>query len=359
MKKGLSNIAQEKSVHEGWYWAIMVIGVFLITNRTYYFAEKHGGYDAYAIWNYHAEMLAHQYSWKKLFLYTHFGHPDYPYCLPAFLGFFFRLFHDHYTVLIPFAFSFLITLCTPLLIYTELFKKNIVIAALILILFATDDYFLKQGVSQYADTLLAFFFLCAIICMQHYKENKKLIVLCAAFLGCCMWTKNEGSILSVIFVLFHARTIFSKHNFKYFLAGIIVPLLIITFFKVAYAPANDLISNQAASPYLKLFQAGRYKMIYDKLVVNLNTLFPVVKIGLMVYIIFCIVERKLPNKEFVMLLVCMGAYFMIYVFTPYDVAWHLNTSQDRLMHHLMPAMMYVLGLQFSRVQFVLSKQQSL
>ena len=34
------------------------------------------------------------------------------------------------------------------------------------------------------------------------------------------------------------------------------------------------------------------------------------------------------------------AYFFIYVITPCDLKWHLETSFDRLLHQIMPALIY-------------------
>jgi hypothetical protein len=43
-------------------------------------------------------------------------------------------------------------------------------------------------------------------------------------------------------------------------------------------------------------------------------------------------------------LVC--TYFFIYVFTPIDLAWHLEFSLDRLVHHVYPSvlMLFFMGI---------------
>ena len=46
-------------------------------------AAKHGGWDAMAIWNFHARYLADGHLWRNLFLNTDTEHPDYPLCLPS------------------------------------------------------------------------------------------------------------------------------------------------------------------------------------------------------------------------------------------------------------------------------------
>ena len=164
-------------------------------------------------------------------LLTTSAHPDYPLCLSATLAFLHRISAEHYPLAIPFGFSFIIVMLIPVWVYLEQYKKNIIVAAAALFLFATDDFYFIRGLSEYADTLLAFFFLAALICINHAAENKKYIALSAAFLGCCAWTKNEGVVLAGIFALFYARTLFSRANIKYTIGGVVLPLAALLTFK--------------------------------------------------------------------------------------------------------------------------------
>jgi hypothetical protein len=206
---------------------------------------------------------------------------------------------------------------------------------------ATNEFYLLQGMHQLADTLLAFFMLCATVCMQHQKDDPRMLVMSAAFLGCCMWTKNEGVILTVIFCIFHYKEFFGKYRLKYNLTGIALPLAVWLIFKLVYAPANDMVAAQGSNTWALVIDTTRYKLIYDSFSSNLNEHFKGLKWCVIIYLMLCIIMRRMPDKKVLMLLCCMLTYLLVYVLSPNDLEWHLFTSLSRLMHQLMPLAMYV------------------
>ncbi|MCD6064395.1 MAG: hypothetical protein K0R82_2306, partial [Flavipsychrobacter sp.] len=205
-----------------------------------------------------------------------------------------------------------------------------------------NEFYLMQGTYQLADTLLAFYFLCALACINHHKEDKRMLVLSSAFLGLCVWTKNEGVILAVIFVLFHLPELFGQYKFKFTLAGLAVPIGVWALFKGLYAPPNDLVQQHNSSVYAYLLQPERYEIVGRFFTGNLKH-FKELKWAVVVYLLLCLWRRKTPDKQILMVLACLAAYMMVYVITTNDLEWHLSTSQSRLMHQLMPALMYLFG----------------
>ena len=344
-----------------WAWLILLAGVYMIVAGFYPVAEKFGGWDAWGIWNLHARYMADPANWKKMFQNTQFAHADYPLYIPSLNGFFMRLCYPKYVMVIPFIFNFAITLFIPVLIYIENIKKNIVVAAVIFFLFALDTFYLTKGATQYADTPLAFFLLCAFVCVNYATEDSKYVTLAAACVGCCMWTKNEGSILAFLFIVFYARTFFSRKNIKAFALGIVVPILVLLFFKLSYAPGDGTLSGQGAKMFSQLFVKDRYDMIWDFFKDNVAHKYYYVKILVFIYLLLCVLERRWPGKQFLLLLACTIAYTMIYVLTPGGIEWLLGTSQERLMHQLMPTLMYVMSQRFVDIHFSLSgsKQEAL
>lgn len=323
---------------------LLTIGVFLITNRSYYIATKYGEWDAWAMWNMHAAYLTDPVNWKNLFLNTNFAHPDYPLMLPGIIAFFNRIFGS--SLMVPFAIHYLIMLLIPVWIYIETYARSTIIAAIILLLFASNDHYMMLGTWQLADTMLGFFFLAAIICIDHGQEDKRMLGLSAFFLGCCMWTKNEGIVLAGIFILFHLREFFSRHTIGHFFTGIAFPAAVLLLFKIGFAPKNDIISAQGQDTMQLISEKSRYQLIYDFFKRNLNDHFRTAKRGVIIYIITAAISRRV-DKHFLMILCCMAAYMFIYVITPNDLEWHLFTSLYRLMHQLMPAMMYVIAIRLA------------
>jgi len=337
-------------------YIFLAAGLYFIVANTNAHFKKHGDWDAWAIWNNHAAFLRSPEHWRNMLANTT-SHPDYPLCLPATIAFFQRLAGPQ--LLIPFLVSFVIMFWIPVIIYIEHYKKNIVIALAALLFFATNESYIIRGLSQYADTMLAFFFLAALVCMNYAEENKKYISLAAAFLGCCMWTKNEGIVLAVIFCLFYIDVLFAPRNIKYTLGGIALPFAALLTFKLAYAPANDMVAGQAKTKLSELLTLPRAKMIWDFFKVNLGKHFTYIKPAFCLYILACIMQRKWPERQMWLLICCMLAYFLIYMITPRDLEWQLATSQDRLMHQLMPAMMYVIVSKLAEIKLLQSNKQAL
>lgn len=356
----LKNIATESTPTPSNKYAIasyiiLLVGIIIITNKLYYFEHKYGDWDAWLIWNYHAKFLAHPEYWKQLFTINKSSHPDYPLFTPGNIGFFWRLSGTD-SQLIPFALSFFITLLIPVVIFLSLYQKNLIIAGLALILLATDEFYLIHAIAQYADAPLGLLFLCTIISASYLKTNKYIPLIIGALLGCCMWMKNEGVMLSLLFCLFYIKDILVDGRWKYFIAGITVPLLAIIVFKTM-APANNLLENRTVPLVDYLTDSSRYKLIASYLLDNLNNNFAIAKYGLIVYLVFCIAKKQFPGKDMWLLLSCVAGYFFVYVFSNQGLEWHLQTSMDRVLLQLMPSFVYVIAVKLSSLNIpFLSKQ---
>ena len=330
------------------HYFLFIICIFILAQNCYNLSLKHGQWDAWAIWNYHAKFLQDRVNWKKLFQSTECDHPDYPLFLPATIAFFSNLLPKNLLLLFPFILSLLFTFLIPYLIYSQLVIKNKFIALLIFYLFCQDVFYITRGVSQYADTPLAFFFLAAFVCMEYADKNKKYIALAALSIGICIWTKNEGSILAFIFVLFYANKFFNQRTIFYSIGGFLIPIIALLLFKTACTSSNDMIAAQNIHSFKRLFVKEGSLMIYDSFVKNMNEHFYYLKVGFFIYLILCIFQKRMPDKKIFLLISCTLAYSILYLFSPYGLDWHLETSQNRLMHQLMPAWVYVISLKFCR-----------
>ncbi|RYE23135.1 MAG: hypothetical protein EOP51_11470 [Sphingobacteriales bacterium] len=323
-------------------FAILVAGVMVLTNKAFYTGEKHGVWDAWAIWNLDAKYLCDIHHWKNMLLNTQLAHADYPLALPSNIAFFSRLFTSSFSIVVAYALHFLITLSIPVLIYVDTYRRSMVLAGIALLLIATNDFYLMQGLYQLADTLLALFFLCALVCMQHHKDDTRMLVLTGAFLGFAMWTKNEGAILAAIFCLFYFKELFGQYRIKHTLAGFALPLLTWLLFKLVYAPANDMVAGQGQGTMAMIQDWSRYKLIWESFTTNLNQHFKLLKWVVLIYLVICAIRRRMPDKRLLMLLTCMLVYLLVYVVSPNNLEWHLFTSLSRLMHQLTPATLYVM-----------------
>ncbi len=327
--------------------AIIAIGLFLIATKTLELVQKYGVWDAWAIWNLHANYLQNAATWQNMFQNTLHAHPDYPLLLPNTIAFLNNIFGKGNVIYTAFSFHFAITLLIPLLIYLQLHTRSFILAILALWYFATDDTFIMQGAYQLADVLLGFFYLAACIAVDSIKDDKKMAVVTAFLLGAAMWTKNEGILFTCLFCAFHARTLFSKQNIKYVLSGIALPLLTLLFFKIAYAPANDIVNGQDQSTLAKLTDVSRYKLVYDSFKDTVYQHFYFPACAACLSILVALVRNKMPGMNILLVLACCLCYLLVYIITPIDLEWHLQTSIQRVLMQLMPVTVYASAMYFT------------
>ncbi len=334
---------------------LLAAAIFLLCQEGIAVAKKYGEWDAMAIWNLHARYLADPENWQKLFQNVHYGHPDYPICLPATLAFFMRLFSSPGSYMIPFIFSMYIAICIPVLIYGELWRRNGPVAVVILALFVIEIFYIINSMSQNADLLLSFFFLSAMVCSRYAAENNKYLVLSILFVGCCAWTKNEGIILAAIFLAFNARLFFSKKALRYTIVAMLAPALIIITYKLRCPVKNDIMSELNGNVAGHLFSKERYETVSGFFMEIINKRLAYTRLLVAVFLILCLAKRKWPGKDFGIVATCIAAYFMIYILTPKDINWHLDTSAERLIFQLYPSLLFAVGSGLSTTETGLSK----
>ncbi|MBN9484145.1 MAG: hypothetical protein BGO70_11665 [Bacteroidetes bacterium 43-93] len=321
---------------------ILLTGVIIITNETYYQATKYGAWDAWAIWDLHAHYLTDADNWKNMFLNKEHAHPDYPLALPGVLAFLYKPFPREIHYLISFILHYSIMLCIPVLLLLQTYRRSILLASMAFFYLLTRDIYLIQGTYYLADTLLALFFMSAFIAMDGGEEDNRFIILTGAMLGCCAWTKNEGIVLGIVFMLFYWRTLFAKKNLKYTVIGLSPFLLVLLIFKGVYAPGNDLVTSQHGDTLRKLLDAARYKTVWLAFRESVSNYYYLPACGVALTVLISIVRRKALPKAISVILVCCLIYLLVYIVTPLDLEWHLKTSIDRVLYQLIPATLYVL-----------------
>ena len=339
-------------------YGVVMLGLYLLVAGAQQDGEKYGGWDAWWFWNYHAKYLASQQLWQEAYQIPYPGllgarvaHSDYPVMLPATVGFFWRLFSSESNI-IPFAVGFVFTCLIPLLIFFEIYRKNLAVASIVFLSIANHAFFVKVGVTQMADIVLSFFYLAAFVCVHHFRESRRPIYLtfCGIMLGSCIWLKNEGLMLSVVFVLFMFKELLPVKTLFRFLLGLLPFLLAYALFKIGYAPANDIIAAQGPSSFSKLTDLARHDFVYEGVMKSIDVNYPEMKAILVFYVVVCAIQRDIHLRYFCVILVCMIGYDLGYILSPHNTEWHVNTSIDRVLMHLIPATIYITSLKLTDIQ---------
>ncbi len=323
----------------------------------------HGQWDAWAIWNLRARFLSHGGDhWIDAFhARLTWSHPDYPLLLPsATARTWFYLGID--TPLAPATLSLFFTFATVALLGSAVAaqrgRTQGLVATLALL---ASTYFLRHGGYQYADTPLAFFILaaCVFVAMWHRQSAGAIPPGCSALAGAsaglAAWTKNEGLLFVVVFVsvvgVSSLRGSDARRNRRtlfYVLIGLAPILAVVAYFKIAFAPPNDLLAAQGwPESWQRLTDLSRYADVAAGLTAELATFSTGLLPMLILYALLlgkappaANAPRAAPILSILILMLC--GYFSVYVLTPHDLNWHLDTAARRLLLTLLPAALLLL-----------------
>jgi len=351
------------------FWITLILSMLYFILRS--FNNPHGTWDAWAIWNMRARFIFRGGSnWLEAFsnIYA-WSHPDYPLMVSSNVA---RIWNyvGSETVIGPILIAFLFTYATVMLLVSSIAylrsHSHGLLAGLVLL---GITYFTKQGISQFSDVPVGFFILATVVLVFLYntlpERNLSFVFLAGLMAGFSAWTKNEGFLFIISFLIAHFIVIFTKKGWKpyltdmvSFLAGLLPILTLVIYFKIQIAPSNDLLSGQEIKlTMVRLVDFSRYLIIGKWYFTEFLDIF--LQNGSIIVFIFCFLFLKfsLPEKYktsiFILVLmyfIMLSGYFMVYVVTPKDLVWHLDTSLKRLFLQLMPAALFTFFIVLSPIE---------
>lgn len=347
---------------QSWFsWVFLSIFVismipWIFSFRSFTFMSPHGTFDAYAIWNLRARFitqgganwqsgLSPELNWKN--------HADYPMLTPTLVARSWSFLNEESTR-VPIVLSATFALGLVGLLFAFLLEtRGMAIASLGGLLLLSTSWLQFFPITQNADTTLAFYYLASIglIYLFIINPKKQFIILAGLMAGLSGWTKNEGivfiavsSLVLLIFFSIRTKKISSiVHKILPYISGLLLPVLIILFFKTQLAANNDMSTELTLNQALQqLFDPGRYYLIFKefiKIVYSINILGISFVVWVLAYLL--ILGKKDTNKTGFWILLAivtttLAGYFSIYLITPHPLDWHLNYSADRLLYHLLP-----------------------
>lgn len=337
---------------------ILACSIIIFILRT--LNEPHGHWDAWAIWNMRARFLfrAAENCENALSALYIWADDDYPLLIPGsvariwcYLG------SESLAVSALVAFSF--TFATVTLIISSLcLMRSISVGLLAGLVLLGTPHFVEAGAYQIADTPLSFYILSTVVLFSlkdKMKSNPELVLGAGFMAGFAAWTKNEG-ILFILAVII-ARMIVALQDtgirnciaeISIFLAGLLPILIIIATFKIKLAPANYLFSGLSVEAVIeRLTDISRSYTIG----ISYITIFykNIVKNWIIILPIFFILLGRSRNRfnencirsTLTVLLIMLCGYFAIFLITPHDLVWQLNTALSRLFIQLWPTALFL------------------
>jgi len=298
-------------------------------------------WDPRSIWLFHAKRIFYDQSiFSVMDNYAEFSNNAYPTLAPAFASSLAFLV-GHWNEVFP-KLSFTLMFLPPLiLIYS--FLKNTHYLIFLSIVFFTIGKFLFNG---WADGLVAIYFGLSAFLMYllffidtNFFKNKLLFYLLAfCFFISLTLIKNEGIVL--LFILFATTFIIKLYKGQLgkdisklvFLSISFLPVIFWKFFCYSKGIGDHYINTNILLNLLpRLDDLNNYKLISYFLFLNEKFL-----IALIFFLVSFWVK---PNKElfsFVSIVITMYIFvlFFIYLSTPYDFYWQLDSTAARLIKSL-------------------------
>ena len=321
----------------------------------------HGGWDGWAIWNSHSRYLYRDGQQWHLHIQNTY-HGDYPLLLPLNVSRLWRYAGTEVPDLgglfsVLFVFSGVAILAAVL---AGLRKTSMSFWAPLFLL--TTPNFMISSVYQEADVPLSIFFLATIGLLSLYFDDpgnsRGALVLAGFMAGCAGWTKNEGLLfilavsIALLFPIFW-RPRGTLQRYLLFSAGLLLPLAVNMFFKLTIAPQNDLAGNRAIPEVVeKILNPERHATIFEDFARRSWNfggwgIQPVLPLA--VFVVLKGVHRRLLSLPawwtgVATLGIVLLGYYCVYVLTPMDLRWHLDSSLPRLMVHLWPSFLLLMGI---------------
>jgi hypothetical protein len=320
-----------------------------------------GGWDASAIWNLRARALARAGSDLALIFPPgeQVPHPDYPLLLPGLIAHAWSALGAEAPWVSPLLAALFCAAVLALLPAALAASSGPRAGAFGLLLLLGTPTLLTRAITQYADVPLAAYLLAAAALAARGlsatdTERPRLLLLAGLAASLGAWTKNEGlvSLLLLAAVLaWPALRAPERRRWRdagTFLLGAVPVLLLLAWFKLRWAPTNDLVANTTtAGLAARLLDPSRLAVIGWAFLQRLwrfgdwGLALPLVVLSWPVRWWQRRHEPTHPAQPAQTLLLRLSvllplAYAAIYLATPSELHTHLESSLDRLLLHWWP-----------------------
>ena len=339
--------------------------------------EPFGSWDGWAIWNLHARFMfragpdwpaalgAPELNWT---------HADYPWLVPAGVA---RVWSwmGRESPLGSASFGLLFGIATAGLLGAALWRRRGPVAAsLAVLVLLSTPFFVTFSSNEHADVPFGLYLLaCSVLIAEAPSPSRRLAFLTGLMIGFTPWVKNEGLLWLPLACVgwmvtrwsatsgrawrpteFGPETRSDKARSEIalhlsFAAGIVLALLPLLYFKLHLAPPNDLAASHPADRLAQLFTPERHRIILSSLrrdVLGFGQWRWVPLLPLALALIGA-GGRRLSLSEWAvaaLLLLMLAGYYVVYLLTPMDLHWHLDSSLVRLLLQLWPAGLFWWGL---------------
>jgi hypothetical protein len=319
-----------------------------------YGAEPFSSSDGWTIWNMHARILyLGGENWPEILRATQLGwtHPDYPLLVPASVARAWT-YAGHDSPVVAGAISGMFGLATLALLVAGVSYLRSRTVALIggLVLLGTP-FFVTFSTNEHADIPLSFYILATLVLTAATRNDpgawrtSALAGICAGFAA---WTKNEGLLFAVVVsavFMAYGLAAGARGRIAAFVAGIAVALIPVACFKLSIAPPNDVVASDPWTRLNAMLDWSRHRLIIQSLWRDVSRFgeWSTVPFLAMVLPLIGSGWRQLSPREWIIAVVLglvLAGYYIVYLLTHMDLAFHLDSSLVRLLLQLWPGAVF-------------------
>lgn len=340
---------------------LTVLGFVLEMLETRSRAFLHGGWDAWSIWNARARFLyLGGTEWRAGFcIEAEAGHPDYPLLL---MGMVCQLWCwiGEASERASASLGILSTVMTSALVLGAVgAMRGGFVGWMAFVAWFGSWNLLRRSYEQCADIPMSACCVASVVLLELSRTRSEKAILAAlsgAFTLAAAWTKNEGIVFAL--VMLATVTLTAWRRLWAFATGAAPFAAVLIWFKWNLAPANDLVLESSGESLLnRLTDMSRIAKVGGAFATELiwfgeplSTL-PLLSLGMLPILILAALggiwwthpaERRQAAVPLAIFTVMALAYSVVYVLTPKDLDWHLNSSLDRLVIQIWPVA--ILGL---------------
>ena len=285
-------------------------------------------WDARSIWLFKAKEFFYDHSIISIKNnYAEFSHNNYPSIAPAFAAGLSTLI-GHWNEIYPKT-GLTLMFIPPLIIISRFFDNNFFLISISIILFIVGKFLVNGEL----DGLVALYFVSSVIIIYNFKNLNNDIfyqyLILIFFLIILSLLKAEGAVLLICSFIGSMLTFYKK---KYLCKNLIIsffvsiiPVLIWNYFciynNIGNTNSNNIFNiNDFTNRILYL---KNYILIFEYLLLNEKFLFSL--------IVFLVSTIYIKNKDILIYvssisLIYILFLFIVYLSTPLDLEWHLNSA---------------------------------
>ncbi|MBI5839728.1 MAG: hypothetical protein HZB19_06470 [Chloroflexi bacterium] len=324
--------------------AISLMGFFSTT-----LLRPHGREDAWSNWNLVARFVYYSDDLTNALDYIAISSfPGYPFMLGLDVANGWT-FVNTVTTRVPILAAGLFAFSIPGILFFGLFKTRGIQSASIAAILVLGPWLAQFAAGLYSDVPMAAFYLGAGVLISLYLQTGTpgLAALAGLIAGLPSWAKNDGIPFAIITAIIMFLVSFKRRDaaaIVRFVLGLALPLAVVAIYHEFLASPGNVVAN-GSEMLLRLQDPSRLRTVLEFFIRETSWFgSPASGYVLILLAILVVGGIDLGNENsriipFVFLSQ-YAVYFAVYLVTPLPLEWHLGSSLQRVLVHLIPLLTF-------------------